>query len=78
MIFESKYENDSLYIIINNNSEVIFQRAPYIEDGWYIKLQDGYYEVWDIPLGGGYDGMVDKFFNFEDAYKFAEGLWNEI
>lgn len=74
MMFESKYENDSLYIFIDNNREITFQRAPYIEDGWYIKLVDGYYEVWDIPQYGGYEGMVDRFFKFEDAYKFTKGL----
>lgn len=74
MMFESKFENDSLYIFINNNGEITFQPAPYIEDGWYIKLNDGYYEVWYIPQYGGFDGMVEKFFKFEDAYKFAEGL----
>lgn len=74
MMFESKFDNNPLYIFINNKSEVTFQRAPYIEDGWYIKLYDGYYEVWNIPQYGGYEGRVDKFFKFEDAYKFAKGL----
>ena len=74
MIFKSIYENDDLYIIINNKSEITFQRTPYIEDGWYIRLYDGYYEVWEIPTGGGYDGIVEKFFEFSEAYKFAKGL----
>lgn len=74
MMFESKFGNDIIYIFINNKSEVSFQRAPYIEDGWVIKLVDGYYEVWCIPMYGGFDSMVEKFFKFEDAYKFAEEL----
>lgn len=74
MMFETKYENQYLYIFIHNNGEVTFQDAPYIEDGWYIKLNDGYYEVWEIVQYGDGENMQGKFFEFSDAYKFARNL----
>lgn len=78
MMFETKFGNDSLWIIFNNDGSINFQNAPYIEDGWYISFNSNaekdQYEVWYIPMYGGFDSMVEKFFKFEDAYKFAKEL----
>lgn len=78
MMFETKYKNVSLWIIFDNDGTVTFQRAPYIEDGWYIYFNSDTvkdkYEVWYIPQYGGNDSIVKAFAEFSEAYKFAQEL----
>ncbi len=47
------------------------QKAPYIEDGWYIEnFADGW-TLFEIPLYGGQPQEIGKYPSFEAAYKNA-------
>lgn len=51
------------------------QRAPYIEDGWYIESHsDGSFKVFDIPEHGGENSEHGEFVSFAQAYEFALSL----
>jgi hypothetical protein len=40
-----------VFIIAGN--KITFQRAEYIEDGWYVEMIDEDIILWEIPYGGG-------------------------
>lgn len=40
------------FFIIDEN-KITFQRASYIEDGWYVEMIDDNIVLWEIPMGGG-------------------------
>jgi hypothetical protein len=51
------------------------QRAPYIEDGWYIETHtDGQFKVFEIPQYGGESCEQGAFTSFKLAYEFALAL----
>lgn len=51
------------------------QRAPYIENGWYIEAHvDGKFKVFEIPEHGGENAEQGEFISFKLAYEFALNL----
>lgn len=46
---------------------ITLQSAEYIEDGWYIRIEDDKITVYDIPLGGGRDEKIGVFATLEQA-----------
>ena len=38
--------------------KIIIQEADYIEDGWYIEIDDTIITLFEIPLGGGEESVV--------------------
>lgn len=57
----------------------LFQRASYIEDGWYIKEVfdadgDMTYNLYEIPLYGGKVGLQSKHHCFSAAFEAAMEL----
>jgi len=55
-----------------------FQRAPYIEDGWYIKeeftKETSKWHIFEIPTGGGNPQPYKTYDVFADAYETAINL----
>lgn len=40
-------------VFIIQGNKITFQRANYIEDGWYVEQIDEDIMLWEIPYGGG-------------------------
>ena len=68
---------EQIYTGISTNIDTkglrIFQSAPYIEDGWYIVERNGF-EVWEIPMGGGYEQLMETCPTFDEAIKLTKTL----
>lgn len=59
---------EPLYLI-QNEFGIVIQRAPYIEDGPYIKSNWDCFDVLDIPSFGGDEIYCGTFSTLKDALK---------
>lgn len=55
------------FIIIDN--KITFQRASYIEDGWYVEQVDDDISLFEIPIGGGEPIKIGGFNDLISAIK---------
>lgn len=57
-------------------TENIIQRSAYIEDGWFIitNKENTEFKVFEIPLFGGEESLIDTYETIEDAYNCAMEL----
>ena len=69
-------KDKGLYWFQNEEGETTIQRAKYIEDGWFIisKKEEKEFNVFEIPLFGGKEELIDTFKTIEDAYRCAMEL----
>jgi hypothetical protein len=51
-------------VFIIQGNKITFQRATYIEDGWYVEQIDEDIVLWEIPYGGG--GEPQKVCGYHD------------
>ncbi len=49
--------------------KIIFQQASYIEDGWYVEMDDDNIVLWEIPYGGGEPMRVSSYYDLISAIK---------
>jgi len=65
-----------VYGYINEDGAWTFQRAPCIEDGWYIEEnhQSKDWKLFEIPIGGGRVVYMGAFYTFNEAHKAAMKL----
>jgi hypothetical protein len=52
-----------------DGEKMIFQRASYIEDGWYVEMTDDNIVLWEIPYGGGEPMRVSSYHDLISAIK---------
>jgi hypothetical protein len=62
------------YVCIPDGMNLIIQRAKYIEDGWFIKVADGMYSVFEIPQYGGKEMHLKDFVDATAALEYATSL----
>ena len=55
-------------------NKVIFQRASYIEDGWYVEMIDNDISLWEIPYGGGEPYRICGYYDLISAIKAGQEL----
>lgn len=69
-----KYQGLGLFSKKRHDGSLLIQKAQYIEDGWFIlKKEDGFH-LYELPLFGGEESLVDVYPDFEQAYKVAMEL----
>lgn len=70
-------KNKKLHIIKKENGENIIQRSNYLEDGWFILFnkEEAEFSVFEIPLFGGEEELIDTFKSIEEAYICAMVLY---
>jgi hypothetical protein len=66
------YPITGVFIIFEN--KITFQRANYIEDGWYVECVDNYNILWEIPPGGGEPIKIGGYFDLINAIKAGAEL----
>ena len=59
---------------ILDGDELSFQKASYIEDGWFIELKDSSFYLWEIPIGGGKPIYIGAYWDLRSAIKAGEQL----
>lgn len=69
-------KENNLNIINSENEKIIIQRSNYIEDGWFIvsNKEETEFSVFEIPLFGGEEDLIDIFKTIEKAYICAMEL----
>ena len=60
-----------IYTYTDENGFRCFQRAKYIEDGWFIREVDSSFEVYEIPQYGGEEYHHNTCDTFDEALKSA-------
>lgn len=55
----------------HENGLLIIQKADYIEDGWYIEIDNFHVRLYEIPLGGGKAELIETYVTFQEAYDKA-------
>ena len=56
-----------VFTVIGN--KITFQRAAYIEDGWYVEMIDEDITLWEIPYGGGEPMKIGGYWDLISAIK---------
>lgn len=64
---------ERIYTSVHSNGDQHFQRAPYIEDGWYVvrSLNSVEFELFIISPYGGEESSYGRFSSLEDAIEDA-------
>lgn len=57
-----------------DNGKLTVQPTIYIEDAWYLELENGLWHVFEIPEGGGEDRLIDSSPSFDVAFEIAINL----
>ena len=61
-------------VFIIRGNKITFQRANYIEDGWYVEQIDDDISLWEIPYGGGEPMRIGGFYDLISAIKAGTEL----
>ena len=61
-------------VFIIKGNKITFQRANYIEDGWYVEQIDEDIMLWEIPYGGGEPQKVCGYHDLISAIKAGTEL----
>ena len=61
-------------VFIIQGNKITFQRANYIEDGWYVEQIDEDIMLWEIPYGGGEPQKVCGYHDLISAIKAGREL----
>jgi len=62
------------YITYVKDNKVTIQQHQYIDDGWYIEIEDGIITLIEIPLGGGEEQIVDHYDTLIEAINAGKTL----
>ena len=55
-------------------NKITFQRANYIEDGWYVEQIGEDISLWEIPYGGGEPMRIGGYYDLISAIKAGTEL----
>ena len=61
-------------VFIIQGNKITFQRANYIEDGWYVEQIDDDISLWEIPYGGGEPMRIGGYHDLISAIKAGTEL----
>ena len=61
-------------VFIIQGNKITFQRAAYIEDGWYVEQIDEDIVLWEIPCGGGEPMRIGGYYDLISAIKAGTEL----
>lgn len=61
-------------VFIIRGNKITFQRANYIEDGWYVEQIDEDISLWEIPYGGGEPMRIGGYYDLISAIKAGTEL----
>ena len=61
-------------VFIIQCNKITFQRANYIEDGWYVEQIDDDISLWEIPYGGGEPMRIGGYYDLISAIKAGTEL----
>lgn len=62
-------------VFIIQGNKITFQRANYIEDGWYVEQIDDDISLWEIPCGGGNPMRIGGYYDLISAIKAGTELY---
>ena len=65
--FANRVLATGVFHIVGN--KITFQRANYIEDGWYVEQIDDDISLWEIPYGGGEPIRIGGYYDLISAIK---------
>lgn len=60
---------DTSGVFIIQGNKIIFQKAIYIECGWYVEQIDDDISLWEIPYGGGEPMRIGGYYDLISAIK---------
>ena len=61
-------------VFIIQGNKITFQRANYIEYGWYVEQIDDDISLWEIPYGGGEPMRIGGYYDLISAIKAGTEL----
>lgn len=62
------------YFLYIQNGVIIIQESEYLEHGWFVKIENNFIELKEIPYGGGEEIHVNTFISIEEAIIAGKAL----
>ncbi len=69
-----QYIELGLFVKEQEDGSLLIQKSEYIEDGWLIHKKENGFHLYEIPLFGGEESLIDVYSDFESAYSSAMEL----
>ena len=69
-----QYVKLGLFVKEQEDGSLLIQKSEYIEDGWFIHKKENGFHLYEIPLFGGEESLIDVYSDFESAYSSAVEL----
>lgn len=69
-----QYVKLGLFVKEQEDGSLLIQKSEYIEDGWLIHKKENGFHLYEIPLFGGEESLIDVYSDFESAYSSAMEL----
>ncbi len=69
-----QYVKLGLFVKEQEDGSLLIQKSEYIEDGWFIHKKENGFHLYEIPLFGGEESLIDVYSDFESAYSSAMEL----
>lgn len=69
-----QYVKLGLFVKEQEDCSLLIQKSEYIEDGWLIHKKENGFHLYEIPLFGGEESLIDVYSDFESAYSSAMEL----
>ena len=62
------------YTMFVEGDNILIQEADYIEDGWYVKIEEDKITLFEIPLYGGEERKIKEHKSIVNAISHSESL----
>lgn len=69
-----QYVKLGLFVKEQEDGSLLIQKSEYIENGWFIHKKENGFHLYEIPLFGGEESLIDVYSDFESAYSSAMEL----
>lgn len=69
-----QYVKLGLFVKEQEDGSLLIQKSEYIEDGWFIHKKENGFHLYEIPLFGGEESLIDVYSDFESAHSSAMEL----
>lgn len=69
-----QYVKLGLFVKEQEDGSLLIQKSEYIEDGWFIHKKENGFHLYEIPLFGGEESLIDVYSDFKSAYSSAMEL----
>jgi len=62
------------YFLYVQDGVLIIQESEYIEHGWFVMIVGKEITLYEIPIGGGEQIFIDKFYSVNEAIESGKNL----